>query len=307
MKLKKITVLMLCMIMLAVFSAGCSGEQETFHLTILHTNDWHGVLFDVPQYATLINEIRAETENVLLLDGGDIYRRGPFEAWNGVAEISVMNAMGYDALVFGNNEFPRVDDELRYISQHTILQHAEFPVLLGNVMLDGAFVEGFLPYIILDVQGVDVAIIGVTSPKPWDRGFEFTSRYTFLDPAQTVLQIVEETNDRADIHIVLSHAGIELDRTMRSVSAIIGGDNHLALHEPEIVRDGERRIPIVQAGGEQNHYLGQLDLTFARVYGVWTLQDFDGRLLSVEGVTPDAEIQQMIDDYWALLLQEDAA
>jgi len=95
------------------------SEFNQFHLTVLHTNDWHGILHEVPMFATLVQEIRDETENVLLLDGGDLYRRGPFEEFRGAVEIAVMNAMGYDALVFGNNDFPITDEELFYVSEHT--------------------------------------------------------------------------------------------------------------------------------------------------------------------------------------------
>ncbi|MDR0273131.1 MAG: metallophosphoesterase [Clostridiales bacterium] len=179
-------------------------EFEQFHLTILHTNDWHGVLDNVPSYATLVREIRDETENVLLLDAGDLYRRGPFEELAGEAEIAVMNAMGYDAVVFGNNDFPRTDEELFNISQHTIVQMAEFPVMLGNVTLDDEYADGFEPYIIITFEDIDVAIIAVTSPKPWDRGFDFTSRYLFEDPVLAVERLAEETADISDIQIALT-------------------------------------------------------------------------------------------------------
>jgi 5'-nucleotidase len=89
---------------------------------------------------------------------------------------------------------------------------------------------------------------------------------------------------------------------MRGVSAIIGGDDHLKLDRPVSSRDGEMQIPIVQAGGEENHYLGRLDLEFAEINGVWVLREFYGRLLSVGGVAPDAAIVRIIEDYWAKVL-----
>ncbi|MCL2356065.1 MAG: metallophosphoesterase [Defluviitaleaceae bacterium] len=273
-----------------------SGYPQ-FHLTILHTNDWHGVLHNVPAYATLVREIRAERENVLLLDGGDIYRRGPFEAFNGAVEIEIMNAMGYDALVFGNNEFPRTDDELPNISEHTILQLAEFPILLANATLDGEYVAGVEPYIIVTRNDIDIAIIGVTSPKPWDRGFDFTERYLFECPIEVVARYSENLRDYSDIRIALTHAGIPLDRQMRGVSAIISSDDHRILREPMVVYDNDRRIPLVQAGGERQHYLGQLDLYFAEIDDEWILFDFHGRLLSVADVEPCEEIFEIIQRF----------
>jgi len=303
MKFRKWAMLLVCVVIFFGVTAGCGASGEEFHLTILHTNDWHGVLENMPKYATLVNEIRAETEHVLLLDGGDLYRRGPFAMFSGAAEIDVMNAMGYDAVVFGNNEFPRSEEELFHVAEHPILEVAQFPLLLGNVRLNGELVEGFEPYIILERGDLNIAILGVTSPKPWDREFPFTSRYRFENPVSAVARMVEETGDDSDIQIVLSHAGIELDRQMRGVSAVIGGDDHIALYEPEVIQDGDRQIPIVQAGGEEYHHLGRLDLVFVKQEQEWVLRDFSGELLSLEGVEPDEGIQALIDEWRVLRAQ----
>jgi len=95
---------------------------------------------------------------------------------------------------------------------------------------------------------------------------------------------------------VLSHAGFDFDRQMRGVSAVIGSDDHRAFTTPIIIADEDgQRIPVVQAGGERNHYLGRLDLHFIEVDSKWVLHDFYGVLLSVEDVTPCLEIQSIID------------
>jgi 2',3'-cyclic-nucleotide 2'-phosphodiesterase (5'-nucleotidase family) len=276
------------------------SEFNQFHLTILHTNDWHGVLHNVAAYATLVQEIRDETENVLLLDAGDIHRRGIFQELLGEAEVAVMNAMGYDGMAFGNNDFPR-DDEPFDITQ-IIIQQTDFPVLCGNVTtLDGEYVEGFTPYMIITMQEIDIAIIGVTSPKPWDRGFDFIENYLFEDPVLAVERLTEETSEMSDIQIVLSHAAFEFDRQMHMVSAVIGGDDHRILRTPFVIDHEDRRIPVVQAGGEQTHFLGRLDLLFIEIDGEWILHSFSGELLSLQDVMPDTDIQDIIDSYIALL------
>jgi 5'-nucleotidase len=272
-----------------------TNELTELKITILHTNDLHGQLKNFPQYATIVKQIRSEGGNVLLLD---LYRRGRYQRFHGAAETEIFNAMGYDAVVFGNNDFPQNDRELFNISEHTILQMAEFPVLLGNATtMDGEYLEGFEPYIIMDMQDVKIAVIGITSPKPWDRGFDFTQRVRFERPAAALNRLVEETKEISDIQIALSHAGLDIDRGMRGVSAIIGGDSHTKLSEPFVINDGDRRIPIVQAGGEDDHYLGQLDLMFVLIGGEWILNEFSGFLHSLEDITPDAEIQEIIDKY----------
>ena len=270
-------------------------EYPTFGLTVLHTNDWHGNLDNVPRYATLIGEIRAEEENVLLLDGGDIFRRGPFEEWMGEVEIRIMNAMGYDALAFGNNDYPLNDRELDDVSLHPVVQLAEFPLLSANVTIDGEPLEGFAPYTVLNVGGLDIAIVGVTSMKPHNRENDISKWADFTEPDKAVEALLEEVRGVSDIQIVLSHAGIVADRRMRGVHAIIGADDHLKLFD--VIEDGDREIPVVQAGGEEDHYLGRLDLRFAQIDGVWVLRSFDGRLLSIEDVLPDGDVQLMIGGY----------
>jgi 2',3'-cyclic-nucleotide 2'-phosphodiesterase (5'-nucleotidase family) len=273
-----------------------SPEPVVFNLTILHTNDWHGVLSDVPFYATLVKDIRAETDHVLLLDGGDIYRRGPFQTFFGEVETVVMNAMGYDALVFGNGDYPRSGSEPDMLN-HPILRFAEFPVLCANVTVDGEVLEGFEPYTVLRRGGLDIAVIGVTSMKPHDRN-EYASEWAvFTEPEITVAEQLEQVRGSSDIQIVLSHAGLAKDRLMRGVSAVIGGDNHITLTSPVSVRDGDIEFPIVQAGGENTHFLGRLDLTFEEADGVWVLREFSGRLLNTTGVAPDPEIERIIEYY----------
>ena len=51
-------------------------KQALFKLTVLHTNDIHGNIDSLPQYSTVVNEIRKKEKNVLLLDSGDIFLRG---------------------------------------------------------------------------------------------------------------------------------------------------------------------------------------------------------------------------------------
>ncbi len=79
-------------------------------LTILHTNDWHSRIDPFPddggrnanqggavRRMGLINKIRAEESNVLLLDSGDIFQGTPyFNFFAGELEMKLMSQMGYD-------------------------------------------------------------------------------------------------------------------------------------------------------------------------------------------------------------------
>ena len=85
------------------------------------------------------------------------------------------------------------------------------------------------------------------------------------------------------------------------VSAVIGADDHYIITDPIYYpgEDGFKSTPIVQGGGEQDQYLGRLDLVYKYEDGAWTLDDFDGYLYDLEGVEADQEIQDLIDSYQA--------
>src|SRR5688572_32264637 len=111
-------------------------------LTILHTNDTHSRLEPFPMdggrnqglggvatRAEMINRIRQEEENVLLLDAGDIFQGTPyFNLYKGEPEIKAMSAMNYDATTIGNHDF---DAGMENLAKQ-LMDHANFPMLISN-------------------------------------------------------------------------------------------------------------------------------------------------------------------------------
>jgi 5'-nucleotidase len=84
-----------------------------------------------------------------------------------------------------------------------------------------------------------------------------------------------------------------INNKIEGVSAIISGHDHISTQKP-LISNG---IPIIQAGGEELHYLGRLDLNFRHKDGKWVNYGFNGRLYSADGVEKDKEIQRIIDNY----------
>ena len=115
-----------------------SSQQK---ITILHTNDTHSRIDPFPdndakfaglggisKRATLIEKIRSEEKNVLLLDAGDIFQGTPyFNLYGGEIEFKMMSALKYDAATMGNHDFDGgLDGFLK------ALPHAAFPFLCSN-------------------------------------------------------------------------------------------------------------------------------------------------------------------------------
>ncbi|TCN26255.1 bifunctional metallophosphatase/5'-nucleotidase [Mesobacillus foraminis] len=295
-------------------------EGETFELTILQTNDLHGHLDDmvtledgtlhhnsIAKYATIIEDVREEEENVLLVDGGDVFLRGEFQEGQGELETSILKALDYDAMVLGNNDF-RVypAGEGTPVSLYEQLKdyhrNVNFQILTGNVVEKetGKYIQNVKPWKGFTFDGIHVGMIGLTSMKPEMRGWNDVSHLDFIEPVEALKGLLPQV--KSDINIVLSHAGNPEDHNLAEVpgiSAVIGADTHKVIRTPEYEFNGEVMVPITQAGGEQEHYLGRLDLSFKVLDGKMQLAESTGFLYDMTNVPADAEIQAMIDDYRA--------
>ena len=281
-----------------------SDGRPTYSLTILATNDIHGHFDTLPEYLTIIGRIRDERENVLLLDAGDFFKRGAYEMYRGEIEIDLFNRMGYDALVLGNNEFkvPGVKGAGSLEASDSQIAHivswAEFPVLCGNVTRkdSGAYIQGTEPYIVRQIGGLNIGIIGVTNMEPADGNLKMAADKVFVPGHEAVAQLLPAVQQASDIQIVLSHAGILIDSQMENVSAVIGGHDHLKL---ENFRNAHN-IPVTQGRGEAKHRLSRLDLFFVLENNEWVLTDSANTLYSAEDVPKNMALRQVINAYTAV-------
>lgn len=280
-----------------------SSQPQVFDLTIIHTNDFHDYEpYALARKASIIKNIRAEKKNVLLVDGGDLSIRGPYhKAFYGELEMAVLNALKYDAWELGNNEFKAhpdqaVTDEKLY----NLINQATFPTLCANVMTqEGTYLPGVQPYTIKPVAGINIGILGVTSNKV--KTYPQASNKVVEEAVTTLKTLLPEVRKESDIQIVLSHAGLagdlKIDKELSDsgISFIIGADDHFVIPQP-IYRSGG--IPITQAGGEDNIFLGRLDLTYENKDGKWVLKSHKGVLYPINDKVPmDPEIKNIVDGF----------
>jgi len=215
----------------ALFLVSLAPAAE-LKITLLATTDLHGNLFPYDYYtaqpaarglakiATLIEAARAENPNSLLIDCGDVIQGTPLESvyqehvqkgdppFEHDPMMLAMNAIGYDAMVVGNHEF---NFGLKNLAKARL--DARFPWISSNI-LAAADVRPFAPYFLKTVQGVKIAIIGVTTPliPDWEaeehyRGYHFESG---VDAVQRAVAELRE-RERPDIVIVAAHAGLDRD------------------------------------------------------------------------------------------------
>ena len=305
------------------------AEGRTFRLTILQTNDLHGHLQEVVEtadgrrhennvakYATIIDQVRAEEENVLVVDGGDLFLRGEFEQFQGALETEILKEIGYAATVIGNNDFrvfPAGEGtaESSYEQLKDYQRTLNFPILCGNVVYEET--GKLLPFakgsITENFQGVKVAVVGVTSMKPEARGWADVDGLDFIDPVEALEGgLLADASEKAHVNVILSHAGNPDDHRIAKVGGVdvvLGADTHKIIRTPETEVNADGNVvPITQGGGEQEHYLTRLDLEFVVTGGEYVLDSFDGYLYEdLSGVEEDPRVVAIIEKYRGMLDQ----
>ncbi|SPH20867.1 Trifunctional nucleotide phosphoesterase protein YfkN [Ascidiaceihabitans donghaensis] len=254
------------------FSVHAASNQA--HLRLMETTDLHVHVFPYDYYAdkprdtvglartaSIINNIRAEATNTLLLDNGDFLQGNPMGDYivyeRGMKDgdthpvITAMNTLGFDASTLGNHEFNYGLDFLM-----KSLAGADFPVVSANVVKDMGSTPTndttlIKPYVLMDKQITDgsgqthtlkIGLIGFVPPQimNWDRR-HLEGRVQTRDIVQTARAYVPEMKERgADIIIALSHSGIgsaqESDgmenasvplAAIDGIDAILTGHSHL--------------------------------------------------------------------------------
>jgi 2',3'-cyclic-nucleotide 2'-phosphodiesterase (5'-nucleotidase family) len=273
--------------------------NPSFHLTILHSNDFHG--YDpllLAKQATLIRDIRVKNRNVLLINTGDTFTDGKYQhRFYGELEFAIFNQLKTDLLVLGNNEFQAADSRDK-AKKHLYdrIKQAQFPVLAANARIKKSkiLLPGVKPYIIKEFHGFKVGIIGLTTQESSD--YTQTDGFKFKDEIKTAEKLFPEVSAKSDAVIAATHIGLKMDQKLAKAvpafAAIIGGHSHDALQKPLM----EGKTPIVQAG-KYGKYLGRLDLYFSLINKKWVLEKSEGKLMQVDYLTPDPIIVQLIDTY----------
>jgi len=191
--------------------------------TVLHTNDNHGRFFEnskgeygMAARKTLIEQIRDEVEanggEVLLLSGGDINTGVPeSDLQDARPDFVGMNLLGYDAMAVGNHEF---DNPLDVVEMQREL--ANFPMLAANIYDKVSGVRYFDAYKIFDVNGLRIAVVGLTTEDTAKIGNpEFISDLEFTDPTEEIQKVIQDIKDAgaADLIFATTHMGHYADAT----------------------------------------------------------------------------------------------
>ena len=259
---------------------------EKKQLTILHTNDVHSYIDAFPanhpknpnlggvaRRAAIIENIRKENPNVLLLDAGDIFQGTPyFNYYGGELEFKLMSMMKYDIATIGNHDFDNGIDGL--FGQ---LPNASFEFVNANYDFKNTVLNGVIkPYKIIHKNGIKVGVfgLGIQLEGLVDKNnYKETVYNNPLEIAQDLSRVLKEEK-KCDLIICLSHLGyqykndeqkisdLKLASLTKNIDLIIGGHTHTFLDKPTVVKNSEGKEVIVNQVGCYGLNLGRIDFFF---------------------------------------------
>lgn len=267
------------------FSSFATGDS-TKKITILHTNDVHSHIDPfgpddarnanqggVARRATLIENIRKENPNTLLLDAGDIFQGTPyFNYYGGELEFKLMSKLKYDAATIGNHDFDNGIDGL-----YAQLPHANFQFLSANYDFSNTVMDTHVkPYqvfikdgIKIGVFGLGIKLEGLVDPKMY-------KETVYKDPIETSQEMTRilKQQEQCDLVICLSHLGyyyskfpekisdLNLAKATKDIDLIIGGHTHTFLPKPTVAQNLEGKNVLVNQVGCYGINLGKIDFYF---------------------------------------------
>lgn len=259
---------------------------ESKHITILHTNDVHSHIDPFPadhprnanmggvaRRATLIENIRKENPNVLLLDAGDIFQGTPyFNYYGGELEFKLMSMLKYDLATMGNHDF---DNGLEGF--YAQLPHAKFDFVSANYDFKNTLLDGIVkPYKTFTKNGIKIGVFGLGIELEGlvdKKNYKETVYKNPIETAQEITRILK-SQEKCDLIICLSHIGYEYKNDSDKVSdlklavqtkdidLIIGGHTHTFLDKPTIVKNLDGMETLVNQVGCYGINLGRIDFYF---------------------------------------------
>lgn len=296
-----------------------TGNSNLVNIVVLATSDLHGNLWGyryedgmettndgIARVASYVREVRQSGAEVILIDNGDVFQGNMLtdDVFNkrpdSIHPVSVaMNDMGYMAMTLGNHEF---NFGLDLIKKFTA--ELNFPVLAANAWYENGerFAE---PYTLIDVQGIKVAIIGLTNPNVprWDGDKVSALRFGPMAETAKTLAASLKNEGIADIIVISAHAGMvaEFDEEGGSDSAeriaqlvpeadvLIVGHMHITVNERigELVIGGPR---------DRGREVVRFDLAIQPGGEGYRIVNRDVSIVDMSGWEPDPDFRNLVSE-----------
>ena len=251
----------------------------------------YGRVGGLDRVATVVKSIRADRPDAILLDGGDTWH-GSYTCHHtqGQDMVNVMNALKTEAMTF-HWEFTLGSDRV-----HEIIDTLPFPAL-GQNIFDAEWdepAEYFKPYTFFERGGSKIAVIGQAFPyMPIANPSWMFPEYSFGIRDENMQAMVDEVRGLgADLVVVLSHNGFDVDKKMASIvtgiDIILSGHTHDALPEPVLIDN-----TIIVASGSNGKFVSRVDLDVRN----GQMMGFKHKLIPIfsDVITPDPDMAALIN------------
>src|SRR5919106_1535291 len=317
-------------ILVSLVLVGRSFAPDRVQITILGTTDLHGNINPIDYYtnkpdnrglakvATLIKRIRKEQPNVLLIDSGDTIQGSPLESFHSRKNnqppdpmMLVMSALNYDAMAVGNHEY---NFGLKVLEKAR--NEAKFPWLSANTYDAKTQQPHYKPYIVKEVAGVRVGILGLTTPgvPNWDNppnyaGLEF---HEPVSEARKWVPVLRET-EKVDLVVIAMHMGLGEDLRTGEVSpGQVPHENEAIAIAKEVpgvdvifMGHTHRDVPSLYLNGvlltQANYWgkhLARADLYLQKTATGWNVYAKSARTIAADDrVEPDPEVVALAEPY----------
>jgi 5'-nucleotidase len=268
---------------LSGFSLTSFDTNNLKHITILHTNDVHSYIDPFPadhpknpnmggvaRRASIIETIRKENPNTLLVDAGDIFQGTPyFNYYGGELEFKLMSMMKYDFATIGNHDFDNGIDGL-----FAQLPHAKFEFLSANYDFKNTVLDGHVkPYKTKIIDGIKIGVFGLGVELDGLVDKKNYKETVYNNPIEIATDISNKlkNDEKCDLIICLSHLGFKykdepekvsdlvLAKKTKNIDLIIGGHTHTFLDKPVIEKNLEDKEVLINQVGCYGVNIGRID------------------------------------------------
>lgn len=287
--LLKALIVILCM------AGAVSTNAQT--IRIIYTTDTHGSIFpynfvtgedaqhSLAQAVTYIEEARNSSDNVILLDAGDMLQGTPAVYYYNNVDTAhniiprIYNHLKYDAVCIGNH-----DIETGHAVYDKVVGEMNMPVLGANVINKATGKPYFQPYTVVERAGKRIAILGITTPyvphwlpEYYWSGMEFTD---MIESAKYWMDYIQK-NEKPDAVVGLFHSGYDYthsyqkaeDKCNENASVLVGeqvdgfdliliGHDH-KVYNTTVKSPSGRNVPICDAGTAAR-YIGDATMEFSK-------------------------------------------
>lgn len=298
--MKRVFLVLWSVLLVAVGFSSCeiveersTGNDKNAVIAVVSVNDMHAAIDMMPQFAGMLDSLRGIYPDLLVFSAGDNRTGNPINDQYEPANypmIAFMNKLGFNLSTVGNHDF---DGGLKSLQKN--IEDADFPFLCANVEIPKEEGVDVKPYVILDNQGLKIAVLGlvevgakgIPSTHPGNvEGVKFKK-------VEAVLPEYQFLRDQADICILLSHLGydddLEVAERFPAFDAILGGHSHTLIQTPT----KHNGVMVTQAGSN----LKNASLTLF-MFRKGKLVDVVSKTLDVQHFKKkNAEVQTMLDEF----------